>query len=271
MSTEHTTDAWRRVQLARHTKRPHALDYIRAMASDFVELRGDRRFRDDGAMVGGLARIDGRTVMVIGHQKGRDTQENIKRNFGMPRPEGFRKAQRLMRQAEKFGFPLLTLIDTPGASPDVEAEERGQAEAIAECLLTLAGLRVPVVATIIGEGGSGGAIALALADSVLMMEHAYFSVVSPEGCAAILWRDASFAPQAAEAMRITADALWPLGVIDAIIPEPPGGAHEDPPQAAQGVKEAILRELARLEGMDVGELLERRYQRYRRFGQFVGG
>lgn len=267
-SDDVVNSAWQRVQLARHPKRPYTLDYIRALTTDFIELHGDRRMGDDGAVVGGLARFEGRTVVIIGHQKGRDTKENLERNFGMPRPEGFRKAQRLMGQAAKFGFPLLTFIDTPGASPDPQAEERGQAEAIAESLLALAQLPVPIIATIIGEGNSGGAIALALADRILMQEHAYFSVVSPEGCAAILWRDGSFAPQAAAALRITAPDLIALEVIDAVIPEPPGGAHLDPKAAIETVGQAVLKELVALEKVATPELLACRHARYRRLGQF---
>ncbi len=270
MESVHDVDAaWRRVQLARHPKRPYTLDYIRALTTDFVELHGDRRAGDDRAVVGGLARFGGRTVVVVGHQKGRDTKENLERNFGMPRPEGFRKALRLMGHAAKFGFPVLTFIDTPGASPDLQAEERGQAEAIAENLLALAQLPVPVIATIIGEGNSGGAIALALADRILMQEQSYFSVVSPEGCAAILWRDSSLAPQAAAALRLTAPDLLALGVIDAIIPEPPGGAHQDPLAAIQAVGQAIAAELAVLEKLPPSELLACRHQRYRSLGQFL--
>jgi acetyl-CoA carboxylase carboxyl transferase subunit alpha len=235
---------------------------------DFVELRGDRLFRDDRALVGGVARFGTRTVMVIGHQKGRTAAENAERNFGMPQPEGFRKALRLMKLAEKFAFPVVTLIDTPGASPDKEAEERGQAKAIADNLLAMAALRVPLVGIIIGEGNSGGALAIGLVDRLLMLEHAYFSVVSPEGCASILWRDPKHAPEAAAAMRITAEELRALGLIDAVIPEPPGGAQNDPASAAQSLATALERQLAELERLSLEQLIEQRYARYRAFGAF---
>src|SRR5256885_700825 len=216
-----------RVQVARHPKRPYALDYLRSVFSDFVELHGDRLFRDDPAIVGGWARLDGQTVMAIGHQKGRDTKENLRRNFGMAHPEGYRKALRLMKLAEKFHAPVVTLVDTPGAYPGIGAEERGQAEAIAHNLLEMAGLRTPILTAIIGEGGSGGALGVGLGDRVLMLENAVYSVISPEGCAAILWKDASQRERAAEALKITAQDLLQLGVIDEIVPEPPGGAHAD--------------------------------------------
>src|SRR5207244_779944 len=221
-----------RVQVARHPKRPYALDYLRSVFSDFVELHGDRLFRDDPAIVGGWARLDGQTVMAIGHQKGRDTKENLRRNFGMAHPEGYRKALRLMKLAEKFHAPVVTLVDTPGAYPGIGAEERGQAEAIAHNLLEMAGLRTPILTAIIGEGGSGGALGVGLGDRVLMLENAVYSVISPEGCAAILWKDASQRERAAEALKITAQDLLQLGVIDEIVPEPPGGAHADPEAAA---------------------------------------
>lgn len=261
--------AWQRVQLARHPQRPYTLDYFEHMLEDFVELRGDRRFGDDRSIVGGLATIDGMPIMAIGQQKGRNTKENVERNFGMTRPEGFRKAMRLMKLAEKFNFPVLTFIDTPGASPDLQAEERGQAQAIAESLLTMAELRVPIIASIIGEGNSGGALAIGVADRLLMMEHAYFSVVSPEGCASILWRDASHAPEAAEAMRITAEELLAMGIIDSIVQEPAGAAHMDHKLAAERLKSAILRNLHELLDREEEELLENRYEKYRAIGQFV--
>jgi acetyl-CoA carboxylase carboxyl transferase subunit alpha len=236
--------------------------------ADFVELHGDRLFGDDAAIVGGLASLDGRTVMVIGHQKGRDTKENVLRRFGMARPEGYRKALRLMHRAEKFGVPVITLIDIPGADPSLPAEERGQAFAIAENLLAMAQLRVPFVSVIIGEGGSGGALALGVADRVLMLENAVYSVASPEAAASILWKDGARGPEAAEAMRITANDLLGFGIIDAIIPEPLGGAHTDHAAAAVAVKQALLEHLADLEKCSVDELLARRAQRYRAFGVF---
>jgi acetyl-CoA carboxylase carboxyl transferase subunit alpha len=262
-------EAWKKVQLARDPKRPYTIDYIRAITSEFVELHGDRRYGDDPAIVGGLAWLGERPVMVMGHQKGRDTKENVMRNFGMPRPEGLRKAARLMLQAEKFGFPVITFIDTPGASPDPQAEERGQAEAIAENLLTMSRLKVPIIAVIIGEGNSGGALAIAVADRILMQENAYFSVVSPEACAAILWRDADYAAQAAEALRLTSSDLTRLQVVDGIIEEPVGGAHENPNEAARLVGQAIVKELEALEAMSAEELVSCRYHKYRSIGELV--
>lgn len=261
--------AWQRVQLARHPERPLTLDYIKLCLTDFVELRGDRLFHDDHAIVAGLARLDGQTVAVVGHQKGRNTAENVDRNFGAPQPDGFRKALRVMRLAEKFSYPVISFIDTPGAAPDRQAEERGQAKAIADNLLAMAGLRVPLIGVVIGEGNSGGALAIGLVDKLLMMEHAYFSVVSPEGCASILWRDPKFAPQAAEAMRITATELKQLGVIDEVIYEPAGGAHTDHLSAARAVKTAILESLSMLSRLSVDELLDRRFDRYREIGSVV--
>ncbi|TAK33834.1 MAG: acetyl-CoA carboxylase carboxyltransferase subunit alpha [Chloroflexota bacterium] len=258
--------AWRSVELARHPERPLTLDYIRLILSDFVELHGDRRYSDDAALVGGLARFGNRTVVVIGHQKGRDTQENVRRNFGMPHPEGFRKAARLMAHAEKFGFPIISFIDTPGASPDMEAEERGQAQAIAENLLLMAQLRVPIIGCVIGEGNSGGALAIGVADRLLMLEHAYFSVVSPEGCASILWRDTAFAPQAAQAMRITAGDLLELRVVDEVIAEPTGGAHLSPETTAAALKEALSRHLTELTQLDADGLIAARHEKYRQLG-----
>jgi acetyl-CoA carboxylase carboxyl transferase subunit alpha len=271
-----TTPAWERVQLARHPQRPYTLDYVRLLCSDFVELHGDRLYGDDPALIGGLASFAGHTVMVIGHQKGRDTRENLRRRFGMARPEGYRKALRLMRHAERFGLPVLSFIDTPGADPTLEAEERGQAWAIAQNLLEMARLQVPLIAVILGEGGSGGALAIGMGDRVLMLENAIYSVVSPEGCAAILWRDAARAPEAAEAMQITAPALLAHGIIDAIVPEPPGGAHTDPPAAAAALRAALLAHLADLTarygrpgGWDVAALLADRFARYRRIGRLL--
>ncbi len=258
-----------RVQVARHPRRPYTLDYLDLAFTDFLELRGDRLFRDDPAIVGGWARLDGRPVMVIGHQKGRDTKENLRRNFGMPHPEGYRKALRLMRMAERFGAPIITLIDTPGAYPGLGAEERGQAEAIARNLEDMSVLRTPVIAVVIGEGGSGGALALAVADRVLMLENAVYSVISPEGCAAILWQDASQKERAAEALKITARDLLQLGVIDEIIPEPPGGAHADPEAAARALHGALLKQLAALDRVPAGKIVKLRAEKYLKMGQFT--
>jgi acetyl-CoA carboxylase carboxyl transferase subunit alpha len=262
--------AWDRVQLARHPQRPYTLDYVPLVFADFVELHGDRRFADDAAIVGGLATLGSRTVMAIGHQKGRDTKDNVLRRFGMARPEGYRKALRLMKQAEKFGFPVVTLIDIPGADPSLPAEERGQAFAIAENLLAMSDLGTPIVSVIIGEGGSGGALALGVADRVLMLENAIYSVASPEAAASILWKDGSRGAEAAEAMRITAPDLLQFGIVDAIIAEPPGGAHTDHAAAAQAVQTALLAQLADLETIPIDELLDQRARRYRSIGQFTG-
>jgi acetyl-CoA carboxylase carboxyl transferase subunit alpha len=260
--------AWQRVLLARHPRRPYTLDLIRLLTEDFVELHGDRLFRDDHAIVGGLARLDGRAIIVVGHQKGRDTEEKLHRNFGMAHPEGYRKALRLMQLAERFRKPILTLIDTPGAYPGLGAEERGQAEAIARNLREMAGLPTPIVAVVTGEGGSGGALALAVADRVLMLEHAIYSVISPEGCAAILWEDASRARDAAEVLRITAPDLLKLGVIDGIVPEPPGGAHRNWQAAAQEIQRAVVAALAALVPLSPDELVQQRYNKFRRMGIF---
>ncbi|MGH7427472.1 MAG: acetyl-CoA carboxylase carboxyltransferase subunit alpha [Candidatus Methylomirabilaceae bacterium] len=257
---------WQRTQLARHALRPSVLDYVGAMCRDFVELHGDRAFGDDRAIVGGLARFNGRSVMVIGHQKGKTLKERMQRNFGMPNPEGYRKALRLMKLAEKFRRPLLTFIDTPGAYPGIGAEERGQAEAIARNLLVMAGLKVPIVSVVIGEGGSGGALALAVADRVLMLEHAVYSVISPEGCAAILWNNPAKAPEAAAALKMTAHDLLTLGVIDEVIPEPVGGAHRDPHGMAERASKVLSTHLSQLEELPVAELLARRHEKYRRMG-----
>jgi acetyl-CoA carboxylase carboxyl transferase subunit alpha len=243
--SEQPITAWDRVKIARNPKRPHTLDYLHDLVTDFVELHGDRSFGDDYALIGGIARFDGQTVMVLGHQKGGDTRENLKRNFGMARPEGYRKAERLMRHAEKFRMPLLTFIDTSGADPTLGSEERGQAVAIAESLATMSGLRVPIVATVIGEGGSGGALAIGVADRVLMLENAIYSVASPEGSASILWKDASKAPEAAERMRITAPDLLEFGIIDEIVPEPVP-AHDDPKATIQTAGDTIRRHLSDL-------------------------
>ena len=260
--------AWQRTQLARHPKRPHTRDFIRLLFEDFVELHGDRLYGDDAAIVGGLARFDGQGVVVVGHQKGRDTREKIARNFGMPHPEGYRKALRLLRLAEKFGKPVLTLIDTPGAYPGIGAEERGQAEEIARNLREMAGLRTPIVAVVTGEGGSGGALAIGMGNRVLMLEYAIYSVISPEGCAAILWGDAAKAPEAAESMRITAPDLLRLGVIDAIVPEPLGGAHRDSDGAAESLRAALRDHLADLTPKPADTLVAERYEKFRRLGAF---
>ena len=255
-----------RVQVARHPRRPYTLDYLESVFTDFVELRGDRLYRDDPAIVGGWARLNSRPVMVIGHQKGRDTKANLQRNFGMPHPEGYRKALRLMTTAARFQAPVITLIDTPGAYPGLGAEERGQAEAIARNLEEMALLRTPFVAVVIGEGGSGGALALGLADRVCMLENAVYSVISPEGCAAILWKDQERKAEAAEAMRLTAPDLLELGIVDAVIPEPLGGAHTDPDETARRVGDAVGRALSELEGLPAERLLADRYAKFRALG-----
>jgi acetyl-CoA carboxylase carboxyl transferase subunit alpha len=259
---------WDKVQLARNPQRPHTLDYVRGLCEDFVELHGDRRYGDDSAMIGGLARFDGRTVMVVGHQKGRDSRENVRRNWGMPKPEGYRKALRLFQHAEKFGFPLICFIDTPGADPGIESEERGQGNAIAENILVMAALKTPIVAIVIGEGGSGGALAIGVADRLIMLEHSIYSVASPEGTAAILWRDSAKAPDAARAMKITAQDLRALEVIDAIVPEPEGGAHTDAPAIIAAAGDTIRQQLAELLRLDLPTLLDRRYAKYRAIGRF---
>jgi len=260
--------AWQRTLLARHPKRPYTRDWCRLLFDDFVELHGDRRFGDDAAIVGGLARLEGRSVVAIGHQKGRDTREKIARNFGMPHPEGYRKAERLMELAARFGKPVVTFIDTPGAYPGVGAEERGQAEAIARNLKLMAGLPVPMVAVVTGEGGSGGALAIGMGNRVLMLEYAVYAVISPEGCAAILWGDAARAPDAAAVMKITAPDLLRLGVIDAIVPEPVGGAHRDPEAAAGHLKGALREHLAALADLSAEALVTDRYEKFRRIGVY---
>jgi acetyl-CoA carboxylase carboxyl transferase subunit alpha len=254
---------WQKVQVARHRERPYTLDYLRWAFSDFVELHGDRSFGDDRAIVGGPALLDGRSVMVVGQQKGRDTRESVDRSFGMPHPEGYRKAERLMRMAERLGMPVVTLVDTPGAHAGLDSEERGQAEAIASSISTLLTLGVPSICVVIGEGGSGGALALAATDRLLMLEHATFTVASPEAAAAILWRDAGRAPAAAEHMKITAQELKRLGLIDGIIPEPVGGAHRDHAGAAAALSAAVRTCLGEFDGVPADQLRERRYQRYR--------
>ncbi len=260
--------AWQRARLARHPKRPHTLDFFRLLLDDFVEMHGDRVFGDDKAIVGGLASFDGEPVVVIGHQKGRDTRENIARNFGMPHPEGYRKALRLMQFAAKFGKPILTFIDTPGAYPGLGAEERGQAEAIARNLREMAGLRTPILCVVTGEGGSGGALAIGVGNRVLMLEYAIYSVISPEGCAAILWGDAAKAQEAAELMRVTAPDLLRLGVIDAIVPEPVGGAHRNWEATATNLRAALRDQLWELKSKSGEELVEERYEKFRRIGVF---
>jgi len=260
--------AWEQVQLARHPQRPYTLDYVGAFASDFVELHGDRAFSDDEAIVGGFMTIHDRRVMMIGHQKGRDTRENIRRNFGMPHPEGYRKANRLMRLAEKFELPIVTLIDTPGAYPGLGAEERGQAQAIAENLKLMASLKVPIVSVVIGEGGSGGALALGVSDRILMLQYAVYSVISPEGCAAILWKDQGKVKEAADALKLTAKHLLALGVIDRVIPEPPGGAHRDHAAMADTLGRVLYEEINYLAHVKPETLRERRLKKYLNMGYF---
>ncbi|MEA5115649.1 MAG: acetyl-CoA carboxylase carboxyltransferase subunit alpha [Geobacteraceae bacterium] len=260
---------WQTVQVARHINRPFTLDYIRLIFTDFIEMHGDRSFADDHAIVGGLARLDGEPVMVIGHQKGRDTKEKVFRNFGMPNPEGYRKALRLMETAERFGLPIITFVDTPGAYPGIGAEERGQAEAIARNLREMSRLSVPIVVVVTGEGGSGGALAIAVGDRILMLQHSIYSVISPEGCAAILWSDGTKGELAAEALKPTARDLKELNVIDEIVPEPPGGAHRDHEGAARNVCQAIARNLRELREIPVERLLEERYAKFRQMARFV--
>ena len=260
---------WQRVKLARHPRRPYTLDYLKVIAPDFMELHGDRRFGDDPAIVGGLAVVDGLPLVILGHQKGRDTKENIYRNFGMAHPEGYRKALRLMRLAANYGIPIVTLVDTPGAYPGLGAEERGQSEALARNILEMAHLAVPIVTVVIGEGGSGGALALAVGDVVMMLENSIYSVITPEGCAAILWKDSSKAEQAAEALKLTALDLLELRVIDEVIPEPLGGAHRDPEETARRVQEAVLRHLRALIDLPAPELLDRRLEKYMRMGVYL--
>jgi len=257
-----------RVHLARHQERPFTLDYVRYLCTDWIELHGDRKYREDPAIVGGWASLQGRTVMIVGQQKGRDMKENLERNFGSPHPEGYRKAERLFRLGEKFKRPVITFVDTQGAYPGIGAEERGQAEAIARNLMVMAGLRTPIVTCIIGEGGSGGALGIAVADRVLMMENAIYSVISPEGCAAILWRSRDRASDAAEALKLTAADLADSGIIDEVVPEPPGGAHLDPEAAAQAVGEAIVRNLDELVGRDPEVLVQQRREKYYAMGEW---
>ncbi len=269
--TEHVfsgLSAWQISQLARHPNRPYTLDYAALMCDEFIELAGDRAFADDPAIVGGPARIDGRPIMLIGHQKGRDTKQKVRRNFGMPRPEGYRKALRLMQMAERFGLPVVTLIDTPGAYPGIGAEERGQSEAIARNLLEMSRLEVPIVCAVIGEGGSGGALAIGVGDATLMLAYSTYSVISPEGCASILWKTAERAPEAAEALCLTAPRLVRLGLVDEVVPEPLGGAHRDHAAAAAALKAAVRARLDALAGIGAGDLVKRRYERLRRYGVF---
>lgn len=260
---------WQISQLARHPLRPYTMDYIGLIFTDFEELHGDRTFADDLPMIGGLARIDGQPVMIIGHQKGRDTAEKVKRNFGMPRPEGYRKALRLMKMAERFKLPILTFIDTPGAYPGVDAEERGQSEAIARNLIEMVELTVPIICTVIGEGGSGGALAIGVGDRVNILQYSTYSVISPEGCATILWKSAEKASVAAEAMGITSDSLKERGLIDEIIPEPLGGAHRDHEKMADNLKKSLLDNLAQLSEMSAQQLLDSRYNRLMQFGNYI--
>jgi acetyl-CoA carboxylase carboxyl transferase subunit alpha len=258
---------WQVAQVARHPQRPYTLDYIASIFTDFHEMHGDRSFADDPSIVGGLARFNGQAVMIIGHQKGHDTKEKVLRNFGMPRPEGYRKALRLMRTAEKFGLPVLTFVDTPGAFPGIGAEERGQSEAIGHNLFAMAELKVPIITTVIGEGGSGGALAIAVADCVLMLQHAVYSVISPEGCAAILWKSAEKAPEAAEIMGITAHRLKALGLIDRIVNEPLGGAHRDPVQMGLMLKRALGEALRQFQNIKPADLVRQRQQRILAYGK----
>ncbi|MFH0828424.1 MAG: acetyl-CoA carboxylase carboxyltransferase subunit alpha [Candidatus Omnitrophota bacterium] len=257
---------WQKVQIARHPQRPYTLDYISLIMSDFVELHGDRLFFDDKALVGGLAKIDGKKVLVMGHQKGRDVKENLKRNFGCAHPEGYRKALRFMRMAQDFNLPIVIFIDTPGAYPGIGAEERGQAQAIAYNLREMISIATPIISIVIGEGGSGGALGVGIADKVCVLENAYYSVISPEGCAAILWKDSAKAPAAAEALKLTAQDLLKMGLIDEIAPEPLGGAHRDPQKTAQSLKSIILENLKELSSKKKEELLKSRYQKFRSMG-----
>jgi len=260
--------AWQIAQVARHPMRPYTADYLRLLAPDFQELHGDRMYADDPAIIGGIGRLDGRPVMFIGHQKGRDTKERVRRNYGMPKPEGYRKAQRLMKMAEKFSLPIVTFIDTPGAYPGVGAEERGQSEAIAYSLFLMAKLRTPIISVVIGEGGSGGALAIGVGDRLLMLQYSVYSVISPEGCASILWKSAEKAEEAAEAMRITAQSLNEFGLVDEVLPEPLGAAHRDPVATAEIIRNALQQHLVDIDQLDTEQLLEKRQQRLAGFGQF---
>ncbi|MEE9394540.1 MAG: acetyl-CoA carboxylase carboxyltransferase subunit alpha [Planctomycetota bacterium] len=261
---------WQRVQIARHPARPFTSDYVDMIVDDFMELHGDRNFRDDRAILTGLGRIDGRKVLIVGHRKGRDTKEKLACNFGCAHPEGYKKAWRKMKLAEKFGLPIIALINTPGAYPGIGAEERGQAWAIAENLILMAGLRVPIISVVIGEGGSGGALGIGVGDRVFMLEHAYYSVISPEGCAAILWNSATKAPEAAEALKITSQDLLKLGVVDEVIPEPLGAAHRRPAAMAEAIKAILIRELDALATKSPEELVDSRYEKFRKIGSLFG-
>lgn len=260
---------WQKVQIARHPNRPYTLDYIHLMTSEFIELHGDRLFADDLAMVAGFAKLNGHRILILGHQKGRDTTDNIRRNFGCAHPEGYRKAIRLMRLAEKFHLPVVVLIDTPGAYPGVGAEERGQAQAIAENLMEMARLKTPIVAVIIGEGGSGGALGVGVADRVLILQNAYYSVISPEGCASILWRSSSKASEAANALKLTGEHLLKFGIVDEVIAEPQGGAHRDPEFVAGQLKKSILKNIKELASLSTQELLDQRYEKFRCIGHVL--
>jgi acetyl-CoA carboxylase carboxyl transferase subunit alpha len=259
---------WQRVQIARHPQRPYTCDYIQALFTDYIEIHGDRLFADDRALIGGFAKFDNKKVMVIGHQKGRDLKDNLRRNFGCAHPEGYRKALRLMQLADKFSLPVIIFIDTPGAYPGIGAEERGQAQAIAFNLREMAGVGVPIVATVIGEGGSGGALGIGVSDRMLVLENAYYSVISPEGCAAILWKSSAKASIAAEVLKLTGQDLLKLGIIDEVVPEPMGGAHRDPKKMGEMLKEAIKRNLKELMPLKKEELLQRRYDKFRQMGVF---
>lgn len=259
--------AWQRVQISRHPQRPYTLDYITMLMTDFIEIHGDRSFADDKALIAGFAKLDGRKVLVMGHQKGRDTKDNLRRNFGCAHPEGYRKALRLMQMAEKFGLPIVIFIDTPGAYPGIGAEERGQAWAIALNLREMMQISVPIVATVIGEGGSGGALGIGVADRVNVLENAYYSVISPEGCAAILWKDGAKAPQAAEVLKLTSQDLLGMGFIDEVIPEPLGGAHQDPQKTAEAVRKVLNKELEELSSANKETLLQSRYEKFRKIGR----
>lgn len=263
--------AWQIAQIARHPMRPYTADYLKMIAPDFQELHGDRMYADDPAIIAGIGRIDGRPLTIIGHQKGRDTKERVRRNYGMPKPEGYRKAQRLMKLAEKFSMPIVTLIDTPGAYPGVGAEERGQSQAIAHSLYVMAKLRTPIISVVIGEGGSGGALAIGVGDRLLMLQYSIYSVISPEGCASILWKSAEKAEEAAEAMRITAESLSGFGLVDEVLPEPLGAAHRDPQAAGDVIRNAILKHLSDVDQLDIDQLLEQRQRRLAGFGQFKEG
>lgn len=263
-----TLSPYQTMQIARHPSRPSFSDYVSYICEDFVELCGDRQFGDDRALIGGVAKLDGKTVVLVGNQKGKNTKENIERNFGMPKPEGFRKALRLFYHAEQFNLPVITLIDTPGAYPGLEAEERGQAEAIARNIREMSSLKVPIIAVVMGEGGSGGALAISVSDKLYMLEHSIYSVISPEGCASILWKDAKLAPKAAQALKITAKDLLELGIIDGIIPEPLGGAHVDYLETAQNIKTQVIKALNELGKLDVNTRLEQRYNKLKNIGSY---